>query len=424
LAEVNLRCDGSSRFGADNRYGYFPSASVGWRISEESFIPETKWIDDLKLRLSLGTTGNQNIGDYASFGLYSLGSSYNFNGTIYPGTRPSTIGNNSLKWESTTQFDIGFDYSFLNYAITITADYYVKRTNNLLVNVDLPRTTGFSSGIQNIGEIENRGLEFAIKTKNIAKANFTWITNFNISNNKNKIINIGGEDKIIYAGDIPERGYSVMLKQGGSIGQFYGFVSEGIDPQTGNVVFKDLNGDGQITDADRKVIGNANPIFIAGLNNTLSYKNFDLDFLFQACYGNQVLNATRIETEGMSDVKNASTSTLNRWRKPGDITDMPIAMFGDPDKNSRISDRFIEDGSYLRLRNITLSYHLPLKWLPRLKLSKFDVYVSGQNLWVLTKYSGYDPEVNRDGNNSISQGIDYGTYPQYRSFIGGLKIEF
>lgn len=192
LAEVNLRCDGSSRFGADNRYGYFPSASVGWRISEESFIPETKWIDDLKLRLSLGTTGNQNIGDYASFGLYSLGSSYNFNGTIYPGTRPSTIGNNSLKWESTTQFDIGFDYSFLNYAITITADYYVKRTNNLLVNVDLPRTTGFSSGIQNIGEIENRGLEFAIKTKNIAKANFTWITNFNISNNKNKIINIGG----------------------------------------------------------------------------------------------------------------------------------------------------------------------------------------------------------------------------------------
>jgi hypothetical protein len=293
-----------------------------------------------------------------------------------------------------------------------------------LVNVDLPRTTGFSSGIQNIGEIENRGLEFAIKTKNIAKANFTWITNFNISNNKNKIINIGGEDKIIYAGDIPERGYSVMLKQGGSIGQFYGFVSEGIDPQTGNVVFKDLNGDGQITDADRKVIGNANPIFIAGLNNTLSYKNFDLDFLFQACYGNQVLNATRIETEGMSDVKNASTSTLNRWRKPGDITDMPIAMFGDPDKNSRISDRFIEDGSYLRLRNITLSYHLPLKWLPRLKLSKFDVYVSGQNLWVLTKYSGYDPEVNRDGNNSISQGIDYGTYPQYRSFIGGLKIEF
>lgn len=424
LAEFNLRCDGSSRFGRDNRYAYFPSASLGWRISQESFMPKTKWVDDMKVRMSLGTTGNQNIGDYSTYGLYALGANYTFNGTIYPGTKPSTIGNSSLKWESTKQFDLGLDYSFLNYSITITADYYIKRTNNLLVNVDLPRSTGFSSGIQNIGEIDNRGFEFAIKTKNIVKSNFSWISNFNISTNKNTIINIGGADKVIYAGDIPDRGYSVILKEGGSIGQFYGFVSQGIDPATGNVVFADLNGDGQITDVDRKVIGNATPKFIAGLTNTLTYKNFDLDFLFQAVYGNQVLNATRIETEGMNDVKNASAATLRRWKNPGDITDMPVAMFGDPSKNSRISDRYMEDGSYIRLRNVTLSYHVPLKWIPKFKVQRFDVYVSGQNIWLKSKYSGYDPEVNRDGGSSISQGIDYGTYPQYRTIIGGVKIDF
>ena len=424
LAEANIRADGSSRFGKSNRYGYFPSASIGWRISEEDFMPQTKWIDDLKFRLSAGTTGNQNIGDYASYGLYTLGANYNFNGIIYPGAKPSTIGNDNLKWESTNQFNFGLDYSLLKYRITIAADYYVKRTTNLLVNVDLPRSTGFSSGIQNIGEIENRGFEFAIKTKNIVKANFTWSTNFNISSNKNEIINIGGADKVIYSGDVPERGYAVQIKQGNAVGSFYGFVSKGVDPLTGNIVFADLNGDGQITDADRKIIGSPIPTFIAGLSNIVSYKNFDLDFLLQVSYGNKVLNATRIETEGMFDVKNGSAATLNRWKNPGDITDMPVAMFGDPNKNTRISDRFIEDGSYLRLRNVTLSYHVPEKWITRFKITKLDLYVSGQNLWIFSNYSGYDPEVNRDGGSSTSQGIDYGTYPQYRTIIGGVKIDF
>ncbi len=424
LAEANIRADGSSRFGKSNRYGYFPSASIGWRISEEDFMTQTKWIDDLKFRLSAGTTGNQNIGDYASYGLYTLGANYNFNGIIYPGAKPSTIGNDNLKWESTNQFNFGLDYSLLKYRITIAADYYVKRTTNLLVNVDLPRSTGFSSGIQNIGEIENRGFEFAIKTKNIVKANFTWSTNFNISSNKNEIINIGGADKVIYSGDVPERGYAVQIKQGNAVGSFYGFVSKGVDPLTGNIVFADLNGDGQITDADRKIIGSPIPTFIAGLSNIVSYKNFDLDFLLQVSYGNKVLNATRIETEGMFDVKNGSAATLNRWKNPGDITDMPVAMFGDPNKNTRISDRFIEDGSYLRLRNVTLSYHVPEKWITRFKITKLDLYVSGQNLWIFSNYSGYDPEVNRDGGSSTSQGIDYGTYPQYRTIIGGVKIDF
>lgn len=424
LAEAALRADGSSRFGAENRYGYFPSASLGWRISEEQFMPQTKWIDDMKLRLSVGATGNQNIGDYASYGLYAMGANYNFNGTIYAGTRPSTIGNSSLKWESTTQYDLGLDYSFLNYCVTISADYYIKRTKDLLVNVDLPKSTGFSSGIQNIGEVENSGVELSVRTKNYSKNNITWITNFNISSNRNKVLNIGGADKIIYGGDIPERGYSVMVKEGESLGNFYGFVSEGVDPQTGNIVFKDINGDGNVDDNDRTIIGSSIPKFIAGLSNTVTYKNFDLDFLFQASVGNEVLNATRIETEGMNDVKNGSSSTLRRWKKPGDITDMPVAMFADPNKNSRISTRFIEDGSYLKLRSVTLTYHLPNKWFNRVKIERFDVYLSGQNVLTFSNYSGYDPEVNRDGSSSISQGIDYGTYPQFRSIIGGIKIDF
>ena len=331
--------------------------------------------------------------------------------------------NANLKWESTIQSDLGVDYSFLNYAITLTADYYIKRTKDLLVNVDLPLSTGFSSGIQNLGEVENSGYELSVRTRNIANSNFTWMSNFNLSANKNKVINIGGEDKVIYGGDIPEKGYTTIVKQGGSIGNFYGYVSEGVDPQTGNLVFKDLNGDGLIDDFDRTVIGNATPDFIIGLSNTFSYKNFDFDFLFQACNGNEVFNATRIETEGMFSVKNGSAETIDRWQTPGDITAIPIAVFGDPAKNSRISSRFIEDGSYLRLRSLALTYHMPKKIIKGFRLQKFDIYLSGQNVFVLSNYSGYDPEVNRDGN-SISQGIDYGTYPQNRTIIGGVKIEF
>jgi|694.fasta_scaffold01605_3 TonB-linked SusC/RagA family outer membrane protein len=424
LADFNMRVDGSSRFGKSNRYGYFPSASIGWRISDERFMPETKWVDDLKVRLSVGANGNQNIGDYASYGLYAMGANYNFNGTIYPGTRPSTIGNANLKWESTIQYNLGLDYSFLNYAVTVTADYYIKRTKDLLVNVDLPLSTGFSSGIQNLGEIENKGFELGIRTRNLATKDFNWVSNFNFSANRNNVISIGGEDKVIYGGDIPEKGYTVIVKEGMPLGAFYGYNSEGVDPNTGNIIFTDLNGDGVIDDLDRKVIGNATPDFMIGFNNTISYKNFDLDFLFQGCYGNEVFNATRIETEGMFSVKNGSITTLDRWQNVGDQTSMPIAIFGDPNKNSRISNRFIEDGSFLRLRSVTLSYHVPTKWVSRFGINRFDAYVSGQNLFVITNYSGYDPEVNRDGGNSISQGIDYGTYPQSRTIIGGVKIDF
>lgn len=424
LVDANFRADGSSRFGAGNRYAYFPSISVAWRMSEEAFLAPVDAINDAKVRLSAGSTGNQNIGDFSSFGLYALGSNYNFEGQIVPGTRPATIGNDNLRWETTDQYNLGLDLTLLNYRLNITVDAYYKFTRDLLVNVDLPLSTGFSSGIQNLGSIENRGLEVMVKSYNYITDRFQWTTNANFSINRNKVLDIGGEDQVIFAGSIPENGFAVIVREGLPLGSFYGFRSLGVNPETGDLVFEDLNDDGEITDEDRTVIGDSNPDFFIGLSNTISYGPFELDFLFQAVVGNDVLNATRIETEGMFSVKNASADVLDRWQSPGDITRIPRAVFGDPNQNSRISDRFIEDGSFLRLRTVTLNYRLPESVLSRLPIKQLNVYVSGQNLWTLTNYSGYDPEVNRDGGSAISQGIDYGTYPQSKTLTGGIQVDF
>lgn len=424
LADFNFRTDGSSRFGADNRFAYFPSLSLGWRVSEEDFLANAGVLDDLKLRFSIGATGNQNIGDFSSFGLYSTGSNYNFNDNIVPGTRPSTIGNDDLKWETTLQYNGGLDIALFDFRVNITADYYYKRTSDLLINVDLPQSTGFQSGIQNLGEIENQGVELSLRTYNVRKPKFSWVTSFNISANRNKVIDIGGADQVIFAGEIPERGFSVIVREGLPLGSFYGYESLGVSPDNGNIVFRDINNDGAITDEDRTIIGDANPDFILGLGNNLTIGRFEVDLLFQGSIGNDVFNATRIETEGMFSVANASADVLNRWQNPGDITRIPRAVFSDPDQNSRISSRFIEDGSFVKLRNVTLSYRLPKALLERMKLQTLALWFSGQNLLTFTNYKGYDPEVNRDGGSAISQGIDYGTYPQARIYTGGLRVEF
>lgn len=424
LADLSFRADGSSRFGKGNRYAYFPSLSLGWRLSEETFLKDNATIDDLKLRASIGATGNQNIGDFTSIGLYSTGSNYNFNNVILPGTRPATISNENLKWETTTQHNAGFDISLFDYRLSLTGDYYYKRTKDLLINVDLPRATGFASGIQNLGEVENMGWELSIRSFNIKREKFRWNTQFNISANRNKVLDIGGEDQVIFAGGIPERGASVIVKEGLPLGTFYGYNSLGVNPDDGDIVFEDINDDGLVNEDDRTIIGDANPDFILGLTNTLTYGGFTLDLLLQSSIGNDVFNATRIETEGMFSVKNGSAETLDRWQSAGDITRVPRAVFGDPNENSRISNRFIEDGSFLRIRNITLSYNFPKSILEKIRIQGLSIYASGQNLWTLSDYSGYDPEVNRDGGSAISQGIDFGTYPQARIITGGLKFDF
>jgi TonB-linked SusC/RagA family outer membrane protein len=424
LAELSFRADGSSRFGVGNRFAYFPSLSLGWRLSEEDFLKNNRTIDDLKLRASIGTTGNQNIGDFTSIGLYSTGSNYNFNNVILPGTRPATISNEDLKWETTTQFNAGFDLALINFRLNFTGDFYYKRTQDLLINVDLPRSTGFQSGIQNLGEVENMGWELSLRSYNVKREKFNWNSQFNISANRNKVLDIGGEDQVIFAGEIPESGFSVIVQEDLPLGTFYGYRSLGVNPDDGDIVFEDINGDGVITEDDRTIIGDANPDFILGFSNTFTFGGFSLDILLQSSIGNDVFNATRIETEGMFSVKNGSEATLDRWQNPGDITRIPRAVFGDPNDNSRISDRFIEDGSFLRIRNITLSYNLPNSITERFKIQNLSIYASGQNLWTLSGYTGYDPEVNRDGGNAISQGIDYGTYPQARIMTGGIKLDF
>ncbi|MFK7934608.1 MAG: SusC/RagA family TonB-linked outer membrane protein [Saprospiraceae bacterium] len=424
LADVSFRADGSSRFGKGNRYAYFPSLSLGWRLSEEAFLKNNATIDDLKLRASIGATGNQNIGDFTSIGLYSTGSNYNFNNIILPGTRPATISNENLKWETTTQYNAGFDVSLFDFRLSLTGDYYYKRTQDLLINVDLPRSTGFTSGIQNLGEVENMGWELSIHSFNVKQEKLAWNTQFNISANRNKVLDIGGADQVIFAGGIPERGASVLVQEGLPLGTFYGYNSLGVDPANGDIVFEDINNDGIVNEDDRTIIGDANPDFILGLTNTLTYGEFTLDVLLQSSIGNDVFNATRIETEGMFSVKNGSAVTLDRWQNEGDITRTPRAFFGDPNENSRISNRFIEDGSFVRIRNITISYYLPKSMLDKIKVQGFSIYASGQNLWTFSNYSGYDPEVNRDGGSAISQGIDFGTYPQARIVTGGIKLDF
>jgi TonB-linked SusC/RagA family outer membrane protein len=435
LFSSNFRADGSSKFGPSNKFGYFPSASVGWRISQEPFFSSISAVNDLKIRASYGLTGNQNgIADYGHLGLIGLGGVYPFGGTIYPGSYPSSIANPDLKWESTKQTNIGIDLSLFRSRITFAADVYFKNTSDLLLNVNLPRSTGFNTGIQNIGKISNKGVEIELFTHNLT-GNFRWNTNFNFSLNRNKVIDIGGEDKMIYtAGIVRERGNVTLIKEGEPLSVFYGYVSEGVDPQTGYIIFKDADDSNSIDDADKMIIGDPNPDFTYGMINSFYYRNFSLSIFLQGVYGNDIFNATRLTMEAMEQVQNQSAATLDRWHNPGDITDIPRAEFGYAN-NSFISTRFVEDGSYLRVKSITLSYDFNPSWLKaKTPISNLNVFVSAQNLLTFTKYSGYDPEVtwygniardwNEERDDAVSLGVDYGTYPNIRTFNFGLNVSF
>jgi len=429
LVSVNFRRDGSSKFGANDKYGDFPSLSAGWRISKEPFLNQVKAISDLKIRASYGLTGNQNgIDYYAHLSKVGLGALYPFNGSVISGYYPLTIGNESLKWETTKQTDIGIDLSLFNSRITLVMDAYLKNTSDALLNVNLPLSTGYSTGIQNFAKVENKGLEFEITTRNLT-GEFVWSTEANISMNRNKIIQIsGGNSAIIYTGDIiRERGYVSTIREGHPMGEFYGFRVAGVNAQTGDIDY--IRSDGTLgsylemdADADRYVIGNPNPKFVYGLTNSFGYKGFNLSILLQGVYGNKIFNATRLELEAMEGYKNASTSVLNRWQNPGDITDIPRACFASS-INSEVSDRFVEDGSYLRVKNVTLSYDFKSSVLKSLLISNLSVFVSGQNLLTFTKYTGYDPEVSVS-TNPTALGVDTGTYPNVRGYTFGVNVDF
>ena len=428
LLTANFRYDGSSVFGPNNRFGSFPSFSAGWRVSNEKFLEKYSAINDLKIRAGWGIVGNDRVSNAFAFQQrVGVNSNFPINGTnASPGTFPENPGNPSLKWEETTQQNIGIDLALFDNRIKITTDAYIKETNDLFLDVPLPSTTGFDSGIANIGSVENRGFEFTLQTSNIEKENFNWSSNFNISFNKNEItdLNSGGAD--ILRGGIFNRGQTSLLRVGEPIGLLYGFIYGGVDPTTGDAFYIDRNGNSTFNpdeDLDRTIIGDSNPDFTYAFTNNFSYKNVDLTIFIQGSQGNDILNATRIETESLLEPVNQSIEVLRRWRNPGDITDIPRASDNNFN-NSRISTRFIEDASFARLKAVTLSYNFPTKLIKKFKMTGLKVYGTAENILTLTNYSGFDPEVNFNNNDNAVRGIDFGTFPQTRNLIFGLNVAF
>lgn len=432
LLTSNFRADGSGQFSSENRWGYFPSFSAGWRISNESFFENVKVINDLKIRAGWGLVGNDRANPYAWYGLVNP-AAYITGGSAINAYVPSTLENTALRWEKTAQFNIGLDATILDSRISITADYYNKKTTDLLLYVPIPASVGIPDNValQNAGSLQNRGFEFQLSSRNLVKGNFTWNTDFNINFNKNKVLNIVGT--VIHSGAINPAGttYNLSIVQEGlPLGLFYGYISDGVDPTTGMIKYRDLDGTPGITDGDKTVIGNANPDFTYGMTNSFRYKNFTLDIFLQGVQGNDIFDATRILSESMRLGMNQSATVLNRWKNPGDITDVPKAIKDDV-SNSEPSTRYIENGSYLRVKSLTLAYNLPRAVLDRLKISRLQIYLTSENLLTITKYSGFDPEVSAfnasyqdNTSKNTAPGVDYGTYPQSRDIILGLNVTF
>ena len=426
LLTANFRADGSSKLAPGKRWGYFPSVSVGWRLSRESFLSNIEWLSELKLRGGWGQTGNQaGISSYAYLQRYKIarqnwwGNGANANAMIT--LTPNSFSNPNLTWETTTQSNIGLDVALFKNRLAFAIDAYIKNTTNLLMEVPLPATSPVPSIYRNEGEMTNKGIEFSVDSRNLT-GELEWNTNFNISLNRNKLNKLSLQKVYYYASTSEATSEQVVrITEGQPLGKFWGLISEGVDPQTGDIKYKDLNGDSRITVSDKTYIGDPNPDFTFGFTNDFSYKNFTLSVFFQGSYGNDIYNASRIETEGMYDGKNQSTAVLNRWKKRGDITDIPRAVKGTD--NIKASSRWVEDGSYLRLKTLTLAYNLPTQALQQYGIRKVQPYLTAQNLWTLTNYKGFDPEVN-EGLSGPTMGIDWGTYPQTKSFIFGLNIEF
>lgn len=414
-ADFSIRADGSSRFGANHQFGYFPSAGLAWRAKEEDFLKDIKVISDLKFRGSIGVTGNQNgINDFASRGLWGAGANYQAN----PGTVPSQLANPDLKWESTRQSNFGFDLSLFNSRLTLSGDVYDKYTSNLLLNLPLASSSGFSSILENAGEMSNKGFEFSITSTNIDHGGFNWTTNFNFAHNVNKIEKLPTPVVAAYAAE--------RMVQGLSMYTFFVYKQLYVDPKTGNAVYDDVDHNGVINSNDIEADGNALPKFTGGLTNNFRYKGFDLSVFFNFVYGNKVYNNNDyfLEGGGTRDANRAiDTYQLTRWQNPGDITDMPrLTALG---QNYTISptSRNIEDGSFLRLSNVNLGYTLPKRLTEKAKISSVRLYVSGSNLWLWTKYKGPDPEINVSSSQTVL-GYDLGTPPIPRTLQIGANITF
>ncbi|GAB4043362.1 TonB-dependent receptor [Spirosoma litoris] len=430
LFTLTGRIDGSSRFGINNKYGFFPSGAFAWRVSDEPFLKSVQSISDLKFRLSYGFTGNDGIGLYNSLSSYVTSRTV-FGDTEVLTTQASTIGNPDLRWEKTGQFDAGVDLGLLNNRIQLTADYYIKTTTDLLLSIDLPATTGFTTVTRNIGSLRNQGLELGITSVNVA-GKVKWTTSGNISFNRNKVLKLADADQYL----VTDGGTSMqtIVKVGEPIGSFYGRVFDGVWQttdavkaagslaQTGDIGgaprFKDVNGDGVFNNAtDRTIIGNGLPKFIYGLTNTVSFKGLDLSVFFQGVQGNQIFNYTRSVTEIDPGATALKSFIDDHWQTDKPSNNHPSAR----QWNMTNSSYLIESGSFLRLKNVSLSYRLPLKTKA---IRAARVYISGQNLLTFTNYSGYDPEVNSSFTSNTTYGIDNFAYPASRTYTLGGTISF
>ena len=421
---VNFRADGSSKLAPGHKWGYFPSASAAWRLSGEKFMKNITWLNDLKIRAGWGMQGNQSgLGDYAWVQKYGI-NYFDWTDKKYAEATPTlggktNIGNKSLTWETTTQSNVGIDMSVLGGRLSFTLDGYYKYTKDMLMSVPLPAP--YPNIFRNEGEMSNMGLEFAINSVNLDNKDFRWTTDFNISMNRNRLEKLALQQIYYYANTFEALSEDVVrMTPGQPLSSFWGYTAEGVDPETGMMKYKDINNDGKINASDKHYIGNANPKFIWGMTNSLSYKGFNLSFLITSSVGNDIYNASRIEMVGMYSGANQISDVLRRWRVPGMVTDIPKAgeLY-----NLRASTRWIEDGSYVKVKNITLSYDLPSKLLNKIHIKKLQPYITLDNMLTFTRYSGYDPEMSQY-TSATSMGIDWGTYPNIKTVIFGVNVNF
>lgn len=424
LLSLSGRADGSSRFGSDNRFGFFPAVSAGWIISQEGFLADNSTVSFLKARASAGRVGNAEIPEFQALGLWGAGK--------YAGTssiNPTQLSNPKLGWEQASQVDIGLDYGLFNNRITGELDYYVKNTTQLLYATPVPGISGFTTRQSNVGSMENRGYEIVINSANVSRNRFKWNTAFNFSHNQNKIKKLDGEVTQIPGND---GRYLNSLVVGQPIGVFFGPKYAGVDPANGDALYYTQDGETTTTDynaAGNFILGNPNPKFIYGLNNTFTIGDIDFGFLLQGVYGNSIINGAGGFMSANGDwFDNQTRDQLNRWQKPGDITNVPAArlnLYGTIRNGTSASSRYIYDGSYLRLKTVTLGYNIPVSILNRYKVTAIRAYVTGQNLLTFTKYPGWDPEVNSDyRSTNKNQGGDFYTAPQIKSLIFGLNVTF
>lgn len=456
LLTASFRADGSSKFAKGNRWGYFPSGAIAWKMEEEPWMKKLKWVNESKIRVSAGVTGNNRVGDYSAYPSITTNDWYSFdNGTPSEVYAPSNLGNLDLTWESTVQYDIGWDLAVLDNRISMTIDLYRKNTTDLLLNSNLPYSSGFTTVYKNIGAVRNEGLEFSFSTVNVRTRNFMWTSDFNISFNRSKVLSLSeGEDRLLstvdFTGDFNSQ-YLYIAQVGQPMSQFIGYEWAGVynyedfdiddsgnyvlkqnvptngmerdQIQPGDIKYVDQNGDGVVNDDDRVIIGRGEPIHTGGFNNNFTYKGFSLNIFFQWTYGNDIMNANRIVFEGNALSKNINqfASYADRWSPEN--TDSKLYRTNGEGPTGIYSSRTIEDGSFLRLKTLQLSYSLPKRVLSKMRMKNFEIFVSGQNLWTWTKYSGLDPEVSTH-HSALTPGFDYSAYARNRIFTGGIKLTF